>query len=389
MQGSGAGFSAEVLRRVSGLLYGAARPLLFRVSAQRAHDELLTLLQLLDARPRIVAGLAALRERTIEAQPIEAGGVRLAQPLILAAGLVKGRGFSDERTAMEAVERRAAIMPGWRSMPALVGAVELGSFTRWPRLGNPGVVIWRDSATRSTQNRVGLKNPGARAAAAFLSRHRADLPPVFGINIAVSPGVRDPIHEQDDVITSMQLFRDSGIVPSWWTLNLSCPNTEDDPAGHQTEQRARKLCSAIVKSIGAESPLWIKVGPDLSRLQYAALARALAEAGARAVIATNTLAQPAPDGSGAAGMAGGRLHASALTAAAALAAERARHNLSLDIIGCGGVLDGNSYRDFTALGIDVVQYFSALVYRGPLAAAQILDEARDLIRQPAWRGSPA
>ena len=42
-----------------------------------------------------------------------------------------------------------------------------------------------DPATRSTQNRVGLKNPGAQAAAAFLARNKTQLPTTYGINIAV------------------------------------------------------------------------------------------------------------------------------------------------------------------------------------------------------------
>ncbi len=96
----------------------------------------------------------------------------LPHPLIVAAGLVKGDGFASEAEALAAVARGRNIMPGWRSLPALVGAVEFGSFTRWPRLGNPGCVVWRDMATRSMQNRVGLRNPGATAAAAFLGARR-------------------------------------------------------------------------------------------------------------------------------------------------------------------------------------------------------------------------
>src|SRR5947208_2551717 len=92
--------------------------------------------------------------------------ISLPLDLSFAAGLVKGTGFAREDEALAAVERGDNIIPGWRSVPALVGPLEIGSFTRYPRLGNPGTVVWRDPRTRSTQNRVGLRNPGARAAAA-------------------------------------------------------------------------------------------------------------------------------------------------------------------------------------------------------------------------------
>ena len=62
---------------------------------------------------------------------------------MLAAGFVKGVGFPDEDAALMAVESGRNVMPGWASVPALCGLVEFGSFTRWPRLGNPGTVVWR------------------------------------------------------------------------------------------------------------------------------------------------------------------------------------------------------------------------------------------------------
>jgi dihydroorotate dehydrogenase len=76
-------------------------------------------------------------------------------------------------------------------------------------MGNPGTTIWRDEATRSTQNRVGLKNPGARAAAEFLGLHKAHLPPVFGINIAVSPGVSNPEQECREMLEAVGVFRNA------------------------------------------------------------------------------------------------------------------------------------------------------------------------------------
>jgi len=128
---------------------------------------------------------------------------------------------------------------------------------------------------------------------------------------------------------------------------------------------------------GRIPPLWVKVGPDLSDEQYRALLRVFAETGVAAVVATNTLPLPAPDDPAVmAGVGGGRLHARAVEVAALLmAAERAACGYPVDVIGCGGVQDGDTYRAFARLGAPVVQYWTALVYRGPLAAALIAHEA--------------
>lgn len=347
-----------------------ARPLIFRQSPQDAHKLVLSILAWFDDHPLADFLLRWAHDLAFVERPFTVGGVRLTHPLILAAGFVKGEGFADEEIALSAVRRN--IMPAWRAMPLLVGAVEYGSFTRSARLGNPGTVLWRDEPTRSTQNRVGLKNPGALAAAEFLARHLHDLPPVFGINVAVSPGVTNPERERFEVVESLEAFLARGVRPSWFTLNLSCPNTEDDPSSHQTEAHARDLCAAAVACI-TPIPLWVKISPNLAEDQYRALLRAFVDTGVRAVVATNTLGQPAPDGS-AAGVGGGRLHQPALDAVRLLVNEKALQTYPLDIIGCGGVQDGETLGEFLAAGVAVVQYWSALIYRGPLAAALIANE---------------
>jgi dihydroorotate dehydrogenase len=359
------------------------RPALFRSSAQVAHERMLRWLRWADGRSWLPAVLGLAHRVAFPSMQVTAGGVILASPLILAAGLVKGEGFESETAALEAVRSGRNIIPGWRCLPRLVGPVEFGSFTRWPRLGNSGTVVWRDVPTRSTQNRVGLRNPGATAAAAFLDARRRELPAQFGINVAVSPGVDDPTRQTEEVLAALSAFMERKVCPTWFTLNLSCPNTEDDPRGHQTAAEARQICGAVAGALrssgqgsGSVIPLWVKVGPDLSDKQYCALMQVFQETGVRAVVATNTLPMPSPDDPGVmAGVGGGRLHRRTVEIAALLMQEKLAQGYEVDVIGCGGVQDGATYRDFAGLGIAIVQYWTALVYRGPLAAALIINEA--------------
>ncbi len=360
------------------LYHDAARPLIFSLSAQRAHELTVELMRFAD-HPLITAALSGLHSLTFQPIPTQVGGVTLDTPLILAAGLVKGDGFGSEGASLLAVDSGHNLIPGWHSVPALVGPVEFGSFTRWPRSGNPGTVVWRDVETYSTQNRVGLKNPGAAAAARFLGRHADTLPPVFGINIAVSPGVSDAEQEQQEVCEAVGLFQQHGIRPTWYTLNVSCPNTEDDPGDHQTEVRTRTLCRRLVEQLEG-IPLWVKISPTLADSQYYTLLRVFAEEGVRAVIATNTDPQPVPDTPTlSAGVAGGRLHLRVLQVVRLLDAERKTHGYHIDIIGCGGVRNIITAAEMLRAGANAVQYWSALVYEGPLAAATIQHE---LIQTP-------
>lgn len=355
-----------------------ARPILFRSSAQTAHERTMDFLSRLDSLAALCSMLGFLHSITFDVCDTTVGGVKLTYPLMLSAGMVKGWGFQTEAEALDAVLLGKNIIPGWRSVPRLVGLVEFGSFTRYPRMGNLGAVIWRDAETQSTQNRVGLKNPGAKAAAAFLAKHHVQLPTQFGINVAVSPGVIDVEQEQTEIVEAVGAFLDQGILPTWFTLNVSCPNTEDDPSGRQTEAQTRQLCAALVNYLHTRKcdvPVWVKISPGLAAEQYRILMRVFHEVGVRAVIATNTLGQPVlGDLTLMAGVGGGKLHDCALEAVSILAQEKVRHQYAVDVIGCGGALDGRTYQDFLKAGADAVQYWSALVYRGPLAAAVMQNE---------------
>ena len=149
----------QTFLKANAIGYRALRPVIFRKSAQAAHAQLLNQLERADASA-ILCGLAdTIHNWSFPKYSLHVGGALLNHPFILAAGFVKGRGFTSEDEALFAVQSGRNIIPGWKSVPKLVGIVEFGSFTRQPRMGNAGTVIWRDAKSQSTQNRVGLKNP--------------------------------------------------------------------------------------------------------------------------------------------------------------------------------------------------------------------------------------
>ena len=67
------------------------RPLIFRSSAQTAHERMLRVLRVADRW--FVLPLDAVHRFAFADSPVTVGGVNLPSPLILAAGLVKGDGF--------------------------------------------------------------------------------------------------------------------------------------------------------------------------------------------------------------------------------------------------------------------------------------------------------
>ncbi|MBK8020074.1 MAG: hypothetical protein IPK19_01300 [Chloroflexi bacterium] len=242
-----------LLNLYEGLWAGLAGRAIQRFDAQSVHHRMIEALRLGDRFDAIPPAARWIQRHVLPDQPVDAGGVRLPHPLILAAGFVKGDGFADEDSALAAVDAGQDVLPGWRTMPALVGAVEFGSFTRHPRLGNPGTVMWRDDSTGSTQNRVGLRNPGARAAARFLAGQRAHLPPVWGINLAVSPGVSDPDQELAEIVEAAGFFVGSLGQPHPLAYEPITPGPLSHARGERMRGRRAKQVRARVARRGTRS----------------------------------------------------------------------------------------------------------------------------------------
>lgn len=359
------------------LAWKPAAALIRRSDPQRAHARTVAILRRADGSAAASSLARRAQQAALPDRPTRVGGVTLPHPIIVAAGLVKGDGFPDESAALAAVAQRRNIVPGWRALPALAGAVEFGSFTYLPRDGNSGRTMWRSDADRSMQNRVGLRNPGARAAAAHLRAHAPDLPPTWGVSVATSPGVTDLETSHREVEAAATIFLDalgdSSRRPSWLTLNLSCPNTKDDPTGTQSAELAEAVCSALAALLPI--PLWVKIGPDLSDAQLSALTDVFAATGVKAIVATNTWSQPVPGTALSAGASGARLRPLALDTVTRLQALVSATRADLDIVASGGILDGADLMAFQSAGARAAMIYSALVFRGPLAAALILQEA--------------
>ena len=343
------------------------------VDAATGHQVVNDFMERWDTGRLVQQGLRLCRAVAQPPDPAIAGGVQLTHPHILAAGWVKGTGFDNEVQALAAVVQGRNLIPGWRSLPSLVGPVEFGSYTRWPRHGNRGATMWRLPG-RSLGNRVGLRNVGIRAASSFLSMHQEELPRCWGINLAPTPGVEDPQQLFEEMQQSLAYLVDAALKPSWVTINISCPTTNADMESVQSEAQVRALLMAARQGLPRDVPLWIKVGPGLPASRYAMLVALCGEFRVRAVVATNTRQEVDGDGRSW-GASGETLARDSLDAVVKLTVLKQMLNVPVDIIACGGILQGRDLRQLRRFGIVVWQYFAALVYRGPFAGGLISRES--------------
>ncbi|MCJ1707967.1 quinone-dependent dihydroorotate dehydrogenase [Microbacterium sp. VKM Ac-2923] len=331
-------------------------PLLFRTVLTRFDPEFAHHLGALVIRAAGVEPVASVVRRFTAPTPdqrVRALGLDFPSPFGVAAGF-------DKNVTMG------------RGLGALgFGHVEVGTVTALPQPGNPKPRLFRLVADRAVINRMGFNNDGAAAAAAKLRRlRRTRTRPVIGVNIGKSRVVAVDDATTDYVRSATMLAP----LADYLVVNVSSPNTPG-LRGLQAVETLRPLLTAVRDAAG-DTPLLVKIAPDLDDSEVQDIARLAVDAGLSGIIATNTTIErsglqtdaAAVEAAGAGGLSGAPLKA---RAADVLRLVREAVPAEFVVISAGGVETADDVRDRLAAGATLVQGYTGFLYRGPLWARQI------------------
>lgn len=329
------------------LLYSLARPFLFAMDPESAHNFSLPALK----RAQQI-GLTRLLA-TPAADPRKVMGITFPNPVGLAAGLDKDGRYIDGLAALG------------------FGFIEIGTVTPRAQAGNPQPRMFRLPQADAIINRMGFNNGGVDAFIANVqgSRFYQDKQGVLGLNIGKNADT--PIEKAaDDYLHCLQK-----VYPyaSYVTVNISSPNTKN----LRQLQGANELDDLLAKLKDAQQrladqhkryvPLTLKIAPDIDSEQVKTIAESLLRHHIDGVIATNTtITRDAvlglKHGEEAGGLSGKPVFELSNKVVAALKAELGD---SLPIIGVGGIFSGKDARAKMDAGAALVQVYSGLIYRGP------------------------
>jgi dihydroorotate dehydrogenase len=342
------------------LPFRLARPFLFGLDPEQAHDLTLAALAALQATPA-----RCLWSQSRIADPVTIAGLRFPNRIGLAAGLDKNGRCIDGLGAMG------------------FGFVEVGTVTPKAQPGNPKPRIFRLPEAQALINRMGFNNDGLQAFIANVTRStqfRAG-GGILGLNIGKNAAT--PIESAlDDYLIGL-----AGVYPhaDYVTINISSPNTQNLRA-LQTDEALDTLISALQarrrqlhEQHARAVPMFVKIAPDLDEAQVRAIAATLMRHGLDGVIATNTtVARNAVKGLRHAGETGG-LSGTPLREASNRVIRwlRAALGPGLPIIGVGGVMSGADAQAKIDAGADLVQLYTGLIYRGP----ELVHECADALRR--------
>jgi dihydroorotate dehydrogenase len=334
--------------RPAAFLAHAALPLLRRLDPEVAHDIGLAGLNCVRPfwpAPAIPAALA-----------VRYFGLQFSHPVGLAAGFDKNGDYLDALGALG------------------FSHIELGTVTPRPQPGNPKPRMFRVAERCALINRMGFNNKGADHLVSRLARSR-----YRGVRgVSIGKNFDTPIENaQDDYVACLRkVYAHADYV----AVNVSSPNTERLRELQARDGLQRLLGTLLEERLALQQrfarrvPLLVKVAPDLSPEQLAALAREVRSFQLDGVIATNTstdlsLLQPPPAAEQRGGLSGAPLHPSSVKIVSQL---RAELGADFPIIGVGGIVSAEHARATLRAGANLLQIYTGFAYRGAALIDEIL-----------------
>nr|WP_298721603.1 quinone-dependent dihydroorotate dehydrogenase [uncultured Steroidobacter sp.] len=331
-------------------LYPLIRPLLFSLEGERAHEVTFSMLETAHK-----LGLLGTHESRPE-QGVTLMGLRFPNRVGLAAGLDKNAHHIDALGALG------------------FGFIEAGTVTAQPQAGNARPRLFRLPEAAALINRMGFPNEGAEVIAQRLAQRKFKGP--CGINIGKN--ATTPL--EDAARNYVECFRVVAPHADYVTVNVSSPNTANLRQLQQVDQ-LRPILDALLEarvqltsSSGKQLPILVKVSPDLSSEDLAAIARLVRELRIDGVIATNTtitreVVKGVPNSEQQGGLSGAPIRSLALQSIPVL---REHLGQQVPLIAVGGIDSGAAAVAALQAGADLIQIYTGLIYRGPKLVTEIL-----------------
>ena len=343
------------------LPYALARPFLFGLDPEHAHEVTLGTLARLQNTPM----QCAWAQRRV-ADPVTIAGLTFPNRVGLAAGLDKNGRCIDGLAAMG------------------FGFIEVGTVTPKGQSGNPRPRMFRLPEANALINRLGFNNDGLDAFITNVKRAQfRKNGGILGLNIGKNAAT--PIERAvDDYLLCLD-----GVYPhaDYVTVNISSPNTQNlralqnDAALDALLGAVQQRKAELAQQHGRNVPIFVKIAPDLDAAQVGVIAATLQRHHIDGVIATNTtIARDAVKtlrhGDEAGGLSGAPVFEASNRVIAQL---RAALGSAYPIIGVGGVLSAADAQAKIAAGANLVQIYTGFIYQGP---ALVSDAARALATRP-------
>lgn len=333
------------------------RPVFFQLDPEFIHTQMVKVGAQLGRFPltrQVSASQFAFRHPSLERTLLN---IKFANPLGLAAGF----DYDGQLTA---------IMPslgfGWQT---------IGTVTLQPYAGNPRPRLGRFPHSQALLVNKGLKSIGAPALIRQLTQTQFRLPTVISI-ASTNQAYRNERAQLLDILRAFTLFEQSSLSHALYELNISCPNAFGGEP-FTTPTKLAGLLSALDK-LDLSRPLLIKMPIDLNADQMSALLKVINDHNVQGLNIGNLTKDHnnpgvTPDERVEWGKLPGNLSGKPTweRSNAHIRLARSQFKNRFLIVGTGGIFTGEDAQTKLALGADLIQLVTGLVYGGPQTIGKI------------------
>ncbi|MHB0978167.1 MAG: quinone-dependent dihydroorotate dehydrogenase [Minisyncoccota bacterium] len=335
------------------------KPILFRFDPEFVHDWFILLGEKLGGFRPAYALLDLIYGFSGRESGVTVDGLYYSTPVILGAGF-------DYNARLINV------------LPALsFGGVEVGSVTASPCQGNPKPRLMRLPKSQSILVNKGLRNDGVDVIIKRLQNKKQRKDFVVGVSIARS-NVEQTASVEEGVSDYLESFKklNQANVGDYFTLNISCPNA----FGGETFAEPislEKLLGAI-SEVPCDKPIYIKMPINLDWPSFDKLLQVIEKFKVSGVIIGNlnkdysSLIVRAEAPEKYQGGLSGRPCFKLSNDLIRMTREKYGHRFT--IIGSGGVFSPQDALEKLALGADLVQIVTGMIYEGPGLMKKIAKE---------------
>lgn len=240
------------------------RPILFRLSAETAHEFGIHTLQY-GLSSEFLQNQFAKRFECNEFGELKRFGLTFKNPLGIAAGFDKNGIVVNQLSAIG------------------FGFVEVGTVTFKPQKGNDKPRLFRLPKDQSLINRLGFNNEGTPKVVERLKKINPKC--VLGVNI----GKNKDVPNEEAIENYLQSFDLAHEVADYITVNVSSPNTPNLRELQKAESLDELLGTLQKRNLElSPKPLLVKIAPDLSENEIEAIVDIALKLNLAGIIATNT-----------------------------------------------------------------------------------------------------
>ncbi|MCZ6840798.1 MAG: quinone-dependent dihydroorotate dehydrogenase [Alphaproteobacteria bacterium] len=280
-------------------------------------------------------------------------------------------------------DKNADSLAGYSKLNA--GFYEIGGITLKPQPGNPSPRLFRLFEDESIINQMGFNSDGLASVTQRLSTQKELLNnTLIGANIAANTISDDPINDFRILVRDLIEYVD------YFTLNISCPNTENGQLFLSSD-----LLPELLNSVQGERniyggekcvPLIAKIAPDLEKEDLIRIVDALQANKIDGIIVGNTTTNR-PDNlrsenrnkkGGLSGKPLFQLSTDTLREVYYLTSGK------IPLIGVGGIFSGQDAYSKIRAGASLIQLYTALVFKGPRLIDKINRDLAELLRQDGF-----